>query len=218
MNTCENTWSREIPAAPAPSRRKHHAGWLRNDFSFTQPARGPTGLFSTLRQDYHARCAWYGHACSLRGFLRSLVTDGSLATLLCRAIAWCAQHRVEPAAMILGKILTFTCGMVVGRRARFGPGLVLLHPVGVVINTGVTAGRNCIIESNVTIGAEKGRAPALGDHVFLGSGARVLGSARVGRRARIGANAVVLEDIPDDATAVGIPARVVRRREKGERP
>jgi serine O-acetyltransferase len=64
----------------------------------------------------------------------------------------------------------------------------------------------------VTIGAERGLAPVLGDDVFVGAGARVLGGVRVGCRVRIGANAVVVADVPDGATVVGVPARVVKIR------
>ena len=99
---------------------------------------------------------------------------------------------------------------MIGRRADLGPGLVILHSVGLVVNTAVRGGENVIVEGCVTIGAEKGRSPTLGDHVFIGSGARVLGAVSVGNGARIGANAVVLADLPDGATAVGIPAKVVK--------
>lgn len=58
--------------------------------------------------------------------------------------------------------------------------------------------------------ADKGRAPVLGNNVYIGAGARIIGNVRVGNNVRIGANAVVVNDIPDDATAVGVPARVVR--------
>jgi serine O-acetyltransferase len=79
-----------------------------------------------------------------------------------------------------------------------------------VINTAVRGGHHVLVEHQVTIGAEKGASPVLGDHVFLGAGARVIGGVRIGSQALIGANAVVLDDVPDGATAVGVPARVVK--------
>ena len=68
----------------------------------------------------------------------------------------------------------------------------------------------------MTIGAERRQSPVLGDGVFVGAGAKVLGSVRVGDGARIGANAVVVHDVPPHATVVGIPARVVRTRNPPE--
>jgi len=178
------------------------------------PAAAPRFL-RFIRADYRARCTWYGYLPGFLGILRTMMMDGSLATILYRQMRWAARWRLVPLAMIIGKLLTLLCHTVIGRGAQFGPGLVLLHPVGVVINTSVIAGANCIIESNVTLGAEKGASPHLGDHVFIGSGARIIGGITIGSRVRVGANAVVLDDVPDDATVVGVPARVVRRREDG---
>jgi serine O-acetyltransferase len=101
-------------------------------------------------------------------------------------------------------------GCIIGRGADFGPGLVLVHSNGVVINTTVKGGRNVVIEHQVTIGAEKGLSPVLGDEVFIGAGAKIIGTLKIGSGAKVGANAVVLEDVPEGATVVGIPARVVK--------
>jgi serine O-acetyltransferase len=86
----------------------------------------------------------------------------------------------------------------------------LIHSNGVVINTSVRGGKNVFIEHQVTIGAEKGEAPVLGDNVFIGAGAKIVGAVRIGNDVKIGANAVVTKDLPDGATAVGIPARVIK--------
>jgi serine O-acetyltransferase len=101
---------------------------------------------------------------------------------------------------------------VIGRGADFGPGFVILHSFGVVINSQVRGGRNVVIEHGVTIGAEKDTSPVLGDDVFIGAGAKIIGGVRIGSRVKIGANAVVTKDVPDDATVVGVPARVVKLR------
>jgi serine O-acetyltransferase len=79
----------------------------------------------------------------------------------------------------------------------------------VVINTSVRGGKNVVIEHQVTIGAEKGQSPEVGDNVFIGAGARIIGAVHVGKGAKVGANAVVVDDVPAGATVVGIPARVV---------
>lgn len=89
-----------------------------------------------------------------------------------------------------------------------GGGLLIPHPNGIVIHPDVTIGPNCLIFQQVTIGATDG-VPAIGGHVDIGAGAKVLGAITVGDHARIGANAVVLTDVPAGATMVGIPARAV---------
>lgn len=95
---------------------------------------------------------------------------------------------------------------------RIGGGLLLLHPNGIVIHPEAEIGPNCLILQQVTIGVREGRAgaPSIGGHVDIGAGARVLGPVRVGDHAVIGANAVVIGDVPDDAVAVGVPARLLR--------
>lgn len=133
-----------------------------------------------------------------------------MAQILYRAMRFCQTHRLGVLAFLIYRLNAFWSGVVIGRGAEFGPGFVLLHSVGVVINSDVRAGRNLVLEHGVTIGAEKGKSPVLGDNVFVGAGAKIIGAVRIGSDVRIGANAVVLTDLPDGATAVGIPARTVR--------
>lgn len=97
--------------------------------------------------------------------------------------------------------------------ARIGGGLVLPHPNGIVIHPKVEIGPNCMIFQQVTLGGVGGNrgVPRLGVHVDIGAGARVLGPVTVGDHAVIGANAVVLQDVPAHALAVGIPARIIKR-------
>lgn len=98
--------------------------------------------------------------------------------------------------------------IVVG--ADIGGGLYIAHPVGTVIAV-ERMGVNCSVIAAVTIGMRNEWAfPKIGDTVFIGAGARVLGGITVGSNAVIGANAVVISDIPAGTTAVGIPAKVIR--------
>ena len=89
------------------------------------------------------------------------------------------------------------------------------HGTGVVIGETTIIGDDCTLYQGVTLGGtgkDKGkRHPTLGDHVMVGAGAKVLGPIEIGNHVRIAAGAVVLQDIPSDSTAVGVPARVVRR-------
>ncbi len=127
-----------------------------------------------------------------------------------RCMQWSQKHRLAPVAMLFNKINVWFGGCVIGRGADFGPGFVLIHSNGVVINTSVRGGEDVFIEHQVTIGAEKGEAPVLGNNVFIGAGAKIVGAVRIGNDVKIGANAVVTKDLPDGATAVGVPARVVK--------
>jgi serine O-acetyltransferase len=161
--------------------------------------------------DMRAKSIWYCGESSFWLTLRMLVSDGSLCTVLYRMMRVLQRLHLAPLAALLYKINALFTGAVIGRNAEFGPGLVILHSFGTVINTSVCGGRNAIIEGGVTIGAEKGDSPVLGDRVFVGSGARVIGGIRLGDDTRIGANAVVVTDLPDGCTAVGVPARIIKR-------
>lgn len=85
------------------------------------------------------------------------------------------------------------------------------HPNGIVIHPDADIGPNVLIFQQATIGAGGpiDGAPQIGSGAMIGAGAKILGGIRVGKNAKIGANAVVLNDIPDGATAVGIPARIL---------
>jgi len=120
------------------------------------------------------------------------------------------QYRLAPLAMLFNKANVLFSQCIIGRGAQFGEEFVLVHSQGVVINSGVRGGARVHVEHQVTIGAEKRQSPVLGNDVFIGAGAKVLGSVTVGSDVKIGANAVVTIDLPNGATAVGIPARVVR--------
>ena len=95
---------------------------------------------------------------------------------------------------------------------RIGGGLLMPHPNGIVFHSDAVLGPNCLVFQQVTLAADKRGAPILGGHVDVGAGAKILGGVTLGDDARIGANAVVLTDVPAGATAVGIPARVVDAR------
>ncbi|MFA4948867.1 MAG: serine acetyltransferase [Candidatus Krumholzibacteriia bacterium] len=164
----------------------------------------------------NAKAIWYLGTTNRGCALRMLMSDGSFCTVLYRLMIALRRHHLGPLAAIVCKLNASMTGAIIGYEAEFGPGLIILHSLGLVINKAVRGGVNVVLEGAVTLGAEKGISPVLGDHVFVGTGAKVLGGVRVGNRVRIGANAVVVRDVPDDATAVGVPARVVRVR--GEAP
>lgn len=111
--------------------------------------------------------------------------------------------------MLRHRIWSVATGADIPLNSRIAGGLLLPHPNGVVVHPASDIGPNCLLFQQVTLGSRAGRAPRLGGNVVVGAGAKLLGDIRIGDHARIGANAVVLEDVPAGATSVGIPARVV---------
>lgn len=106
-------------------------------------------------------------------------------------------------------------GCDISRDARIDASTRMPHPTGIVIHAQAVVEPDCLIMQQVTLGQlAKGGAPVVERGAYLGAGAKVLGSVRIGAGARIGANAVVLTDIPPNCTAVGIPARIVRARDQ----
>jgi serine O-acetyltransferase len=150
----------------------------------------------------------YGQRCSM---LKAIMADGTLAVVLYRLQLALSRYGLGPLALLPHWLNKFLNGCVIGVRADFGPGLVLIHPVGVVINSSTRAGRNVWIESGVVIGDNRGRSPVLGDDIFVGSGAKIIGGIALGSGCRVGANAVVTHDVATGATVVGIPARPITR-------
>jgi serine O-acetyltransferase len=114
--------------------------------------------------------------------------------------------------MLFNKVNGFCCACIIGRGAEFGPGFVVIHSQGIVINGQVRGGSNLHFEHQVTIGDQRRQVPQLGNDIYFGAGAKIIGPVTIGDGARVGANAVVVHDVPAGATVVGIPARVVRQR------
>lgn len=113
------------------------------------------------------------------------------------------------------RIWSVAAGAEIDLNVQIGGGLLIPHPNGIVIHPQVVIGPNCLIFQQVTLGTGGSvpGSPKLGGHVDVGAGAKILGGVTIGDHARIGANAVVLHDVPDGATAVGVPARIVEHRD-----
>ncbi len=175
-------------------------------------------LLRTIYTDLRQKALWCYESDRPVAVLKVLLTDGTLAMILYRLMQWSRRYYLFPLTMLFNRLNAMLCNCIIGRGAEFGPGFVLIHSTGVVINGSVRGGSNVHIEHQVTIGAERRQSPVLGSDVFIGAGAKIVGSVRIGDGARIGANAVVVHDVPAHCTAVGIPARVVRRRQGEETP
>ncbi len=120
------------------------------------------------------------------------------------------------AARLISQTAKFFTGIEIHPAAKIGSGLFIDHGTGVVIGETAEIGDNCTLYQGVTLGGtgkDLGkRHPTLGNNVMVGAGAKILGPFKVGDNAKIAANAVVLSEVPSDSTAVGIPARIVKRK------
>lgn len=109
-------------------------------------------------------------------------------------------------------------GIEIHPEAVIGDNVFIDHGNGVVIGQTAIVGNNVTIYQGVTLGAtgkETGkRHPTIEDNVFIGSGAKILGNITIGRNAKIGANAVVLKDVPANTTVVGVPAKIVKKKKR----
>jgi serine O-acetyltransferase len=169
-------------------------------------------LIGLVRSDLRAKAAWCYGAANWKTVIKTLLTDGTPAMIWYRLMQWARRWRLTPLELLFNRINTIFCGCIIGRGAQFDDGFVLIHSLGVVINGSVRGGSNVKIEHQVTIGAERNQSPKIGKNIFIGAGAKIIGSVMIGDGARIGANAVVVHDVPANSTVVGIPARVVRQR------
>ena len=123
--------------------------------------------------------------------------------------------RIPLLPRVFEKLILLIYRCVVPRRCEIGEGTELGYGgIAVVIHERARIGRNVMISPCVTIGGRSGiyGVPVIEDDVFIGAGAKVLGDIRIGRRAVIGANAVVLESVPADTVVAGVPARFIRSR------
>ena len=179
-----------------------------------------------LNQDYDAhvlftfapipaRPVWANRIARLRRWFTIAFAESWLAAWLFRV-----KVRLRAAGVPL---LPAVCDMIsrsifhvsIGNRVEIGPGLMMTHG-HVIIDGRTSIGKNCQINPWVTIGLSNSKklgfsveGPTIGDHVHIGTGAKVLGPIAVGDHVRIGANAVVVHDVPPNVTVVGAPARVV---------
>ena len=143
-----------------------------------------------------------------------LLYSGLHAIMLHRPAHFLYRHKWFFLARFLSQFARFLTGIEIHPGAKIGKGVFIDHGSGVVIGETTEIGDGCTIYQGATLGGtgkEKGkRHPTLGKNVLVGTGAKILGPFKVGDGARIASNAVVLSEIPAEATAVGVPARVVR--------
>ena len=161
--------------------------------------KSPAPAISASEPDWSRevpRCWWDPGYRLLRAIRKYQAARGRLARRY-----WAIQHR-------FWSVVTQS---EIHLNQDIGGGLRLPHPTGIILHPDAVLGPNCQLFHQVTLGLVEDRegVPVLGGHVDIGAGARILGPIRIGDHARVGANAVVLRDVPAGATAVGVPARII---------
>lgn len=180
------------------------------------------GIARSFRQfKYAVKSELYRHTGSLtaRSFCKQLlVGEGFRYMFWMRACQWLGSHAASrllfywPAYLVLRK-LRYKLGIVISPQMKVGFGFYIGHFGGIVLNERAAIGSNCNLSHGVTLGqvnrGPKRGYPTIGDNVYIGPGAKIVGNIHIGNNVAIGANCVVTNDIPDNSVVVGIPGRVV---------
>ncbi len=157
----------------------------------------------------------------ITALLRHLLAGGSfkytfwMRTCLYAKSNTLLKYSLYPCARILLNHLSYKYGIEISPTTRIGSGLYIGHFGGIVVNSRSIIGKNCNISPGVTLaqsnrGVRQG-CPRLGDNVFIGPGAKILGAVTIGDDVAIGANCVVTKDVPSHSVVVGVPGRVISR-------
>lgn len=144
----------------------------------------------------------------------ALTYSGFHALVMYRFAHFMYVHGYKLIARMVSQLAKFFTGIEIHPAARIGSGVFIDHGEGVVIGETAQIGNNVVIYQGVTLGGtgkDKGkRHPTIEDNVMISAGAKVLGPFTVGKNAKIGAGSIVLEEVPANATVVGVPGRVVK--------
>jgi len=163
-------------------------------------------LFNLIKDDFESKRILYAYDNTTAGKLKTFFSDGTSAIFLYRLMQYFNHMGLMPVAIIFQYINKLINGCLIGLKANFGAGLVLVHPIGIVINSSVIGGENIILQSSVVIGENKGKSPQLANNIIVGSGAKLLGDIFIHNNVSIGANAVVLKSVAENQKAFGVPA------------
>lgn len=145
-----------------------------------------------------------------------LLYPGLYAMVVHRFAHWLYKKRFYFISRVISFIMRFITGIEIHPGAQIGKDLFIDHGIGVVIGETAIIGNNVFIYHGVTLGGtgnEKGvkRHPTVGNNVIIGAGAKVLGNINIGDNVKIGANSVVVKDVPENKTVVGIPAKIIEK-------
>ena len=168
---------------------------------------------ATIREDIQA--VREHDPAAQNGFVIFLSYPGLHAKWMHTPEHWLWDHGAKSLARVISQVTRFFTGVEIHPAAQLGRRLFIDHAMGVVIGETTIVGDDCVLYQGVTLGGtgkESGkRHPTLGNNVTVGAGAKVLGNIHLGDGVKVGGNSVVVKDVPDDCTVVGIPGRIVRR-------
>lgn len=170
-------------------------------------------IYDDLLEDYKATFRQNGN--TVRMLFGLLFVSGFRGSFLYRIGHRHYEKGRRIRAAIYTRLIRMTCNMDIEISTTIGPGICFPHTWGIVIGGLSVIGRNCNIMQQVTLGGAGGKKkldgqsqPRIGDGVLVGAGAKILGPVTIGNEAKVGANAVVINDVPARATAVGVPAKI----------
>jgi len=152
----------------------------------------------------------------LRFFLSNFCSLGFFSISVFRFFSFLRRHHI-PNLLIrfpIEKIVEIVSGISIPANCSIGPGLRIHHFGGIVFHDSVKIGKNATIYHGVTLGVKRDdetQGPIIGNNIYIGAGAKVLGAIKIGNNVTIGANAVVLTHVPDNCLAVGVPARIINK-------
>lgn len=175
-------------------------------------------IWKTLRQDV-MRTYSCMEGSRIHRIFNCMRTPGVHAVAVYRLGQWSRSLNmvfrlfIDPVYLVLNELIKILWGIDLPRSARIGPGLYIGHFGGIIISPAAEIGSNCNISQCITIGVsgvgDKRGVPVIGDNVYIAPGARVFGKIRIGSDVKIGANAVVYADVPDNSTVVLSPGFVI---------
>jgi serine O-acetyltransferase len=186
---------------------------LRGLFLFFDSKRG-MNMFARMRADIQAV---FDNDPAARGILEVLFTYSGLHAIWSHRVAhWFFLRKLYTVARFISQCSRFMTGIEIHPGARIGKRFFIDHGMGVVIGETCEIGDDVLLYQGVTLGGtgkDKGakRHPTIGNNVVISAGAKVVGSFKVGDNSRIGANSVVLSEVPSNSTVVGIPGKIVKR-------
>lgn len=176
-------------------------------------------MFPNLQEDIKKYIA--GKKITLKKICYLLTIQGIWATIVYRFGYWVHHNFKMPLIRFFLKIIAFIAfkfteiitGISIPFSVQIGKGFYIGHFGGIFINGQTKIGNNCSVGTGVVIGTKglgNRETPNIGNNVFIGVGAKVLGDIKIGDNVKIGANAVVITDVPNDVTVVGIPAKIIK--------
>ncbi len=174
------------------------------------------GLFYLIWSDFKKRAEYNNDKNPWLLFLTLFLNQALVGLILYRISHSLEKHGLGLFARVFTSMNNYLCLMFIDPKAEIGEGFFMPHTFAVLIHGNAVIGDNVIICQGVDIGIGPRKEGSVSDKVFIGnntmifSGAKVFGNIRIGNNVQIGANSVVLDSIPDNALAVGAPAKVVR--------